>query len=481
MEEAIMKTVNRLRGTWALVVINVDKPDNMYCARHGSSLLIGFGDKSIMVSSEQAGFGRSVSNYICLNDHDITVIRRRNNKVKFESIKNYELKEITIEEKDFSPDPYDHWTIKEIHEQYEASIRAISYGGRIKSDDSVRLGGLIDYESELLKIKHLILLGCGTSLNAAKHSVQYFRDLNNFVIVHALDGSEFTDKDLPFGQEHETAVIFLSQSGETKDLYRCLKICRNSDVLITIGVINAVDSLIAREVDCGCYLNAGREVGVASTKAFTSQVIVLSMIAIYFAQINDLHKNRRMRYIKSLRQLSQDIRNSIDLTNEIIKSIIPSIIDHKSMFILGKGSMVPVAEEGALKTKEIGYIHSEAYGGNALRHGPYALLENDTPIIFISPIDSNFNVGPNESYFNLMNNTIEEVKSRCAKVILITDSELDNISSIEKIDHLVTVPCNLHYQGILHNIPLQLLAYYLSIQKGNNPDKPRHLSKCVSV
>jgi glucosamine--fructose-6-phosphate aminotransferase (isomerizing) len=480
MEDAILKSTSRLRGTWALVVICSDKPDNMYCARQGSALLIGFGDHSIMVSSEQAGFGQSITNYICLNDHDVTVIRRRDNKVKFEQVSNYELKEVTIQANELTPDPYPHWTLKEIHEQYEASIRAISFGGRILSDTEVRLGGLLEYAEELKEVEHLILLGCGTSLNAGRHAIQYFRDLGSFTTVQALDGSEFTTRDIPSKQADKTAVIFLSQSGETKDLYRCLKVCRNSDILITIGVINAVDSLIAREVDCGCYLNAGREVGVASTKAFTSQVIILSMIAIYFAQIHDINLKRRKNYIKSLRRLSQEIRTITTQCDQISKRIAELLVDQRSMFVLGKGSLIPVAEEGALKTKEIGYIHSEAYGGNALRHGPYALIENGTPIFFLSPSDSCLTVTSlGESHFSMMNNTIEEVTSREALTVMVTDVPKSKVTP--KADYVITVPSNPHYQGILLNIPMQFVAYHLSVLKGNDPDKPRHLSKCVSV
>jgi glutamine---fructose-6-phosphate transaminase (isomerizing) len=480
MEEAILKATARLRGTWALVIICSDKPDNMYCARHGSALLIGFGDRSIMVSSEQAGFGQSVTNYICLNDHDVTVIRRRDNKVTFEQIHDYDLKEVTIQANELTPEPFLHWTLKEIHEQYEASIRAISFGGRILSDSEVRLGGLLEFESDLKNVEHIILLGCGTSLNAGRHAIQYFRDLGRFTTVQALDGSEFTSRDIPLNRSDKTAVIFLSQSGETRDLYRCLKVCRSNDILITIGVINAVDSLIAREVDCGCYLNAGREVGVASTKAFTSQVIILSMVAIFFAQIHKIKLKRRKNYIKSLRRLSREIKHVTIQCKQISEEVSRSLVDQKSMFVLGKGSLIPVAEEGALKTKEIGYIHAEAYGGNALRHGPYALIEIGTPIFFLSPADSYLTTSIlGESHFALMNNTIEEVKSREAMTIVITDVEQSTVTS--KADHIIIVPSNPHYQGILLNIPMQLIAYYLSVLKGNDPDKPRHLSKCVSV
>jgi len=465
MKLAVMKAISRLLGTWALVIICKDKPDNMYCARHGSPLLVGFNGCYTMVTSEQAGFGSNANNYICLNNNDITVIRRRNNKLNFENIENYELRKVTIKNNELTPEPFNHWTIKEIHEQYEASIRAISFGGRIIENDRVVLGGLVPHIDRLKKIEHLILLGCGTSLNAGNHSIEFFKDLCEFTTVQAFDGSEFTDKDIPF--RGSVCALFLSQSGETKDLYRCIKICRDNDVF-TIGVINVIDSLIAREVDCGCYLNAGREVGVASTKAFTSQVIVLSMLAVFFAQINDLNKSKREYYLKSLRQLSTDIKKTITTTNDICETIANYLKLQKDLFVLGKGSMISVATEGALKTKEIGYIHAEAYGGNALRHGPYALIESGTPIIFVNPNDSNF---------SLMNNTIEEVKSRDAYPIVISDINDVSRHAVYKI----IVPFNRIYRGILHNIPMQLIAYYLAVKKGHNPDMPKNLSKCVSV
>ncbi|VBB17700.1 glucosamine-fructose-6-phosphate aminotransferase [Yasminevirus sp. GU-2018] len=465
MESAIMKAISRLQGTWALVVLCKDKPDNMYCARHGSPLLVGFGGPYIMVTSEQAGFGKYVNNYICLNNGDLTVIRRRGSKISFDNIENYVLRDVTVKSNELTPEPFQHWTLKEIHEQYEASIRAISFGGRIVENDKVRLGGPMMHEEALKQIDHLILLGCGTSLNAGQHSIAYFKDLCNFTTVQAFDGSEFVVDDIP--KRGRSCAVFLSQSGETKDLYRCIKICRDANVF-TIGVINVVDSLIAREVNCGCYLNAGREVGVASTKAFTSQVILLSMLAIFFAQINDLNKSKREQYIKALRQLPTDIKKVIQSSDETCKKIASYLITQKDMFVLGKGSMISVASEGALKTKEIGYIHSEAYGGNALRHGPYAVIESGTPIVFLNPYDQNF---------ALMNNTVEEVKSRDAYPIVISDTHDTSRHAQQKI----VVPNNRIYTGILHNIPMQLIAYYMAVGKGHNPDMPKNLSKCVSV
>lgn len=465
IEHAIMRTISRLCGTWALVILCKDKPDNMYCARHGSSLLVGFSSSYIMVTSEQAGFGGYVNNYICLNDGDLTIIRRKNNKITFDNIENYVLRDVTIKSNELTPEPYKHWTLKEIYEQYEASIRAISFGGRIIENDRVKLGGPMAHCDVLKHIDHLILLGCGTSLNAGLHSITYFKDVCDFITVQAFDGSEFTIMDIP--KRGKVCAIFLSQSGETKDLYRCVNICKKSNVF-TIGIINVVDSLIARNVDCGCYLNAGREVGVASTKAFTSQVILLSMLAIFFAQINDLNKSKRKQYINALRQLPVDIKKTINSSSEICKDISTYLATQRDIYILGKGSMVSVASEGSLKIKEIGYIHSESYSGNALRHGPYAVIENGTPIIFLNPFDQNF---------VSMNIIVDEVKSRDAYPIVISDT-----SDVSRhATHRVIVSKNRIYQGILHNIPMQLVAYHLAVIKGHNPDMPKNLSKCVSV
>jgi glucosamine--fructose-6-phosphate aminotransferase (isomerizing) len=465
MEEAIMQATKYMQGTWALSIICIDKPDNMYCVRHGSPLLIGFAEDYIMVASEQSGFCTNVTNYICLNNQDITVIRRRDNKINFENITNYKVRDINTTINELTPHPYTHWTIKEIHEQYEAAIRAIGFGGRLLNDSEVLLGGPHEHTYKLKQVDHLILLGCGTSLNAGKHGVHFFKDLCKFTTVQAFDGSEFNSSDIP--QNGKTALVFLSQSGESRDLHKCIKIGRDAGLFL-IGVINVVDSQIARDVDCGCYINAGREVAVASTKAFTNQVIILSMLAIFFAQIHNINHDKRKHYISCLRQLPIQIKETLKNTDKIAQDVAQYLKHQKSCFILGKGSMISIAEEGALKTKEIGYIHSEAYGGNALRHGPYALLEKGTPIIFVNPYDE---------HFLLMNNTIEEVVSRHAIPVSISDKKCTS----QHAKYVIIVQENDVYKGILHNIPLQLIAYHLSCVKEINCDYPRGLAKCVSV
>jgi len=467
IKTALMKATSRLQGTWAIVLLCIDKPNNLYCARHGSPLLVGFNETFVMVSSEQAGFSKYVNNYICLNDGDISVIKKLNKQIVFEKIENYVLENITITGNELTPHPYKHWTIKEIYEQYDSSIKATSFGGRLQDGFKVRLGGPLMNKEKLLECEHLLILGCGTSLNAGIHVSYFFKDLCDFNTVQVFDGSEFTLNDIPkFGK---SCAVFLSQSGETRDLYKSLELCKSKN-LFTIGIINVVDSLIARTVDCGCYLNAGREVGVASTKAFTSQVIVSSMLAILFSQIKGINEMKRTNYIKCLRQLPLDIKKTLDnMQVDEIAKYLSDLQGNNSAFILGQGIMHSVAIEGSLKIKEIGYVHAEGYGGKALRHGPYALIENGTPIILLHPKDENA---------ALMDSTIQEVISRDACVIIITDSQGHKIPNAK---FTVLVPENNIYKGILHNIPLQFIAYHIAIIKGHNPDMPRNLSKCVSV
>ena len=465
LEKSILKATNEMLGTWALCIICTDFPDNIYCIRHGSPLLIGFNDDYIIISSEKSGFCNYINNYLVLKDNDLSVIKKENNKFLFEKINDYKINDFDNSIIELTPSPFKHWTIKEINEQYEASIRAISFGGRLLDDNEVKLGGLNEQKKYLLEIENLILLGCGTSLNAANFSKTFFRDLTNLNIILTFDGSEFSFDDIP--KKGKTAFIIISQSGETKDLRNCIEIGKSNNCLL-IGVVNSVDSYISREVDCGCYLNAGREVGVASTKAFTSQVILLSMIAIYLSQINNLNIEKRKRYIKCLRNLPIDIKNTLNDNYEIIEKISNNFLNTYSLFILGKNNFKYVADEGSLKIKEITYIHSESYALSALRHGPYALLNENIPVIFLVNDDSNI---------NLINSTIEEIKSRNSMVYCITNNEL--VSS--KSDLNIKVPKNELYSGLLLNIPIQLLSYNISIIRGNNPDKPRNLAKCVSV
>ena len=460
--DTIKKTLKMMSGTWGLAIMDLDNPDKLFCVRHGSPLLVGQMDDMVIVSSEQSGFHGLVNNYFILDSNDICIITKNDNKIHIDTNKKYDLYDTLSTNFDLSPTPYPYWTIKEINEQFDASLRAISLGGRLLEDDKVNLGGLEENKEVLTRIDNLIFLACGTSYHAALYGIHYFKDLCNFNTIQIVDGAEFTEKDIPkFGN---TALVMLSQSGETKDLHRCIDIGKDNDLFI-IGVINVVDSMIARESNCGCYLNAGREVGVASTKSFTNQVILLSMMAVWFSQIHDKNSNKRRNYIECLRKLPYDIKKTIESSNEN-KDMMVDLLNKPSLFVLGKGKGEAIAREGALKIKEITYIHAEGYSGSALKHGPFALLDENLPVILIAPL--------NEHYAK-MNNAYEEIKSRYAPILFITD---DDKCSYE---NKVIVPNNKIFCDLLSVIPLQIAEYYLSIERGLNPDLPKNLAKCVTV
>ncbi len=458
---ALKKTLSMMHGTWGLAILNKKEPNKLYCVRHGSPLLVSVNKDMIMIASEQSGFCGLVNNYFVLDSNDICIIEKSDTQLNIKTNNKYKNIEANKTNFDLTPAPYKHWTIKEIYEQYDASLRAISMGGRLLNNNDVRLGGLEENKEILKRIDNIILLGCGTSYNAGLIGVNYFKDLCNFNTVQIFDGAEFTEKDIP--KIGNTALILISQSGETADLINCINIAKKKDLFI-IGVVNVVDSLIAREAHCGCYLNAGREVGVASTKSFTNQVIIISMIAIWFSSLSNINSNKRRAYIKYLRKLPYDLKTTIEYCDKKVKKYIP-LLNRKSIFILGKGNAEAIAREGSLKIKELTYIHAEGYNGSALKHGPFALLDENVPVILIAP---------DNEYYDKMINSYQEVKSRKSPIILITDKESSH-------DNTLLLPKNKIYSDLLSVVPLQLFSYYISIFKGLDVDKPRNLAKCVTV
>ena len=460
--EALNQTLNELQGTWGLVILNIDYIDTMFCVKHGSPLLIGQEEEYVMATSEQSGFHGMVNNYFILDSNDICKIRIKNGKIILKTDKKYKTKKILQNNFKLTPQPYPHWTLSEIHEQSKSIKRAISFGGRLMNTDQVHLGGLDKNIEILRRIDNLLFLGCGTSYFAGMIGVKFFKELTNLNTISLYDGAEFTQNDIP--KIGNTAVILLSQSGETLDLHRCISISRENNLFL-IGVVNVVDSLIAREVDCGCYLNAGREVGVASTKSFTSQVIILSIIAIWFAQMKKINENKRRKYITCLRQLPKQFEDTIKYSKSLKKMLI-SFLKSDHLFILGKNKSEAIAKEGALKVKEISYIHAEGYSGSSLKHGPFALLGKDFPVILIMPKNKDF---------SKMKNAYQEIKSRNAEILCITD-DID-----WKCKHKIEIPHNEIFSDLLSIIPIQFAAYFASVHKGYNPDTPRNLAKVVTV
>jgi glucosamine--fructose-6-phosphate aminotransferase (isomerizing) len=470
MTESVKHAVSELKGTWALVIIHREHSNKLWITRNGSPLLLGIEEDFVMIASEQIAFHNYIKQYIVLNNHDLIEVSLIDQKISYNvNIQEYQTKVKQHTNIELSPTGYDHWTIKEIHEQPESVLRAINNGGRLLSDSTVRLGGLDSNKSNLLSIDHMILLGCGTSFHSGLWVLDIFKGLEIFDTVSIYDGADFNKHDIP--RWGKVGAILISQSGETKDLHRCIQIIQENN-MISIGVVNVIDSFIARESDCGVYLNAGREVAVASTKSFTNQCIVLTLIAIWFSQnivswsSNPKKKNicleKRKRIIKDLHNLPFQMKEILKIENlDKIKHISRTIIGKNSMFILGKGKEEAVAKEGALKIKEITYIHAEGYSSSALKHGPFGLIVPGLPIILLDV---------NEKYREKNENVFQEVSARGAHVLKISDENGQLI-----------IGKNQTFGGILSNVYIQLISYYCALEKGLNPDFPRNLAKVVTV
>jgi glucosamine--fructose-6-phosphate aminotransferase (isomerizing) len=458
-QKSIQATIADLQGTYGIIVVDLKSPDKLFCVRNGSPLLVGKSDGCVIITSEQSGFCNLVSNYITLHNDDICVIERTGGLL-IKTSGTYTGKKVLSMNHDLSPQPFAHWTLKEIWYQPTVVLNAINNGGRIDGPSKVKLGGLDQHLSLLKDVCNIIILGCGTSFFAGLYGMHFFKRLTNMNTVQVFDGAEFSSHDIP--RVGKTAVILVSQSGETKDLHRCIEIAYQGNA-ITIGVINVVDSLIAREVDCGVYCNAGKEVGVASTKAFTSQVVCLSLMAIWFSQLHGVNEQLRTRTISDLQNLSNDFKNTIENVEPVVKTMIPKLMNAKNMFVLGKGSDECIAKEGSLKIKEISYIHAEGYSASSLKHGPFALLDETFPVVILN-LDGRYEAK--------IQNCVEEVRSRGSPVFIISANPNNNE---------IGVSANMSYSSLLGLVPIQMLAYYLSVQKGINPDKPKNLAKVVTV
>ena len=462
MIEAIGLTIEQLKGTWALVIIHKDYPNKIWAVRNGSPLLLGTTPSCIMLASEPIAFHQYVNQYVVLKDHDVLEIERtRDGFIYNKSLSKYVKQMKTGEPVEMTPDPYPHWMLKEINEQPDAVLRAINNGARIASETTVKLGGLDTCRPILEGVDHLVLLGCGTSYHAGMWSLDIFKSLKCFDTVTLYDGADFGAKDVP--SRGKTAAVLLSQSGETKDLQRCIQVIQENG-LISIGVVNVIDSFIARETICGVYLNAGREVAVASTKSFTNQCVVLALLAVWFSQTKQTCEEKRRKIIADLHQLSFQIEGLFtDENQQNIRKVADKIKDSRSLFILGKGKEEAIAKEGALKIKEIDRIHAEGYSTSALKHGPFGLLEPGMPVIVICN---------GEEHRDKTANAIAEIKARDADIYILLDNSNDSFCTFDT---------NTTFGGLLANVCLQWLSYECAVIKWISPDFPRNLAKVVTV
>ena len=458
IKDSIAASTKQLSGTWALVILCKLERHKIWVTRNGSPILLGLDQNFAMVVSEQSAFSNYITKFIPIDNHDIIEIKLEDGKISYSTnICESKIVSKTIQDMDISPFPYKYWMEKEILSQPESINNAINNGGRLSRDECVKLGGLDSHKDKLMKIDHLILLGCGTSYNSGHWSIALFKSFSIFKSVTIYDGAEFTENDIPDGI---CGFVLLSQSGETRDLIACLDIAKSKSIM-TIGIVNVVDSFIARETTCGVYLNAGREYAVGSTKSFTNQCIVLALTAIWFAQNKQVHVEKRKQIINDIRILPLHIENVLS-KGTLVDELLNQFDYSQSCFILGKGSNQAIANEGSLKLKEISYIHAEGFSSSALKHGPFALIVEDVPI-FIIDID--------HVHHDKNMNAFHEVSARGANPIIISCFK----------NGLLTIDNNNTFGGILVNIYFQLIALKIAILKGHNPDFPRNLAKVVTV
>ena len=467
-ENSLNTALRQIRGAFAVAIINKKTPNCLYGARRGSPLVVGIAENNFFLASDASPIVKHTNEVIYLKDNEIVKISSENLKItnlKKEKI-NPEVKKIELKIEEIEKGGFDSFMLKEIMEQPK-SIRRSMLGRVNINKKSLFINGINDYVNKLLNAKRIIIVGCGTSWHAGLVA-EYFFEKYTRIPVEVEYGSEFRYRN-PILNENDV-VFFISQSGETADTLESVRITKKKGAT-ALGIVNNVGSSIARLTDEGCYLHAGPEIGVASTKAFTSQLIIMFMIGVRLAKRLDTIKEKK--YVEMIYQLD----NIPKLVEEIlkqrnkIKNIAKIIFKKRSCLFMARGTNFPVGLEGALKLKEISYIHAEGYPAAELKHGPIALLEKGTPVVVICT--------RSDEYEKTIAN-IEEVKARKAMVIAILDSKNKHVSKM--VDHSIVVPqIKNDFSPILNIIPLQLLAYYVAKYKKLDVDKPRNLAKSVTV
>ncbi len=467
LPEAVRNALLLVEGTYGVAVISTNEPDKIVVARKGSPLVIGIGNEENFIASDVNALITHTTSIVYLEDGEMAVVKRdgfeartlHDDKVEKEVI------EVDMEVDEITKGGYPHFMLKEIMEQPE-SIRN-SMRGRILYEEGIsKLGGLSGYEDRIINSRRILIVACGTSWHAGLVG-EYMLEQFTRIPVEVDYGSEFRYRN-PIITPEDTA-IFISQSGETADTLAALREAKRRGAL-TLGICNVIGSTIARESDTGVYIHAGPEIGVASTKAFTSQLTVLALLTVLIARSKHLSRQDGQMILRELESIPDKVSEILKL-NEQIEAIAEKFKDAKNFLYLGRGYNFPVALEGALKLKEISYIHAEGYPAAEMKHGPIALIDENMPTVFIAPQDS--------VYDKVISN-IEEVKSRKGVVIAIASEKDDKIEKL--VDYTIKIPDTIRMlMPILTSIPLQLLAYHIAVKKGLNVDQPRNLAKSVTV
>jgi|SRR5690554_3335206 len=465
--KSVRLALTEVEGTYGLAVVYEKEPDKIIAARKGSPLVIGIGDNENFVASDVSAILSHTKQVIYLEDGELAEVYKDRfiAKTITDAEIEKEIHEITMSLDEIDKGGYSHFMLKEIMEQPETVNNSMR--GRILFDKGTAvLGGLTDVMGRLVNSKRIIITACGTSWHAGLVGEYMFEQFCR-IPTEVEYASEFRYRNPIINQDD--AIFFISQSGETADTLAALREAKLKGALV-LGICNVVGSSIARETMAGVYTHAGPEIGVASTKAFTSQLIVLALITLLIARRKDMSEVDGRSIAEEMMALPEKISAILKL-NDQIEKIADDFKDASNFLYLGRGYNFPVALEGALKLKEISYIHAEGYPAAEMKHGPIALIDENMPVVFIAPKDS--------TYDKIISN-IEEVKARGGRIIAIATENDNGIDSL--VDYTIKIPSTIRMlMPILTVIPLQLLAYHIAVKKGLNVDQPRNLAKSVTV
>ena len=466
--EAVQAALQEVVGAYGIVVICKDEPEIMVAARLGSPLVLGVGEGEYFVASDASPIIEHTRNVVYLDEGEMVVLKNDGYTISQIKDKKVVYKDISIIEHDLEAiekGNFPHFMLKEIHEQVNTITDTMR--GRLQVDKGYAfLGGLSDYMTRIENAKRFYITGCGTSWHAGLIG-KYLLEEYAGIPVYVEYASEFRYRRTII--DNETIVIAISQSGETADTLAAIKKAKEKGGL-TLGICNVVGSSITRITDCGVYTHAGPEIGVASTKAFTAQVTVLTMLALLLGRKKGMSKQQGIKLSTALANVGKDVKTILSDT-KVIEKIAWEYEKVDNFLYLGRGVNFPVALEGALKLKEISYIHAEGYPAAEMKHGPIALIDEKMPVLFIVPHD--------QTYEKVLSN-IQEVQARKGRIIILTDKKSKELEKLS--DHIIEIPqSHSRVFPILATIPLQLLAYHLAVIRGGDVDMPRNLAKSVTV
>jgi len=468
--KAVQIALNQVIGAYAICVMDIKKPNEIVAARLGSPLAIGVGNGEFFVASDASPFIEYTNNAIYLEDEEMAIIRLHKplkiRKIKDDKIVSPYIQELQLNLEQIEKGGYDHFMLKEIYEQPEV-IRD-TFRGRLLTDQAlIKMAGIEDHLDKFKNAKRIIIVACGTSWHAGLVG-EYMIEEFARIPVEVEYASEFRYRN-PIIHKNDI-VIAISQSGETADTLAAIKLAKEKGAFV-FGVCNVVGSSISRETHAGAYTHAGPEIGVASTKAFTTQITILALMALRLAKANGtISQSDYLRNLVELELIPEKVQEAL-IENENILEISKVYKDAANCLFLGRGFNFPVALEGALKLKEISYIHAEGYPAAEMKHGPIALIDENMPVIVIAP---------QQNHYDKVVSNIQEIKARRGKIIAIVTK--GDVQVRELADHVIEIPSSTEaLTSILATIPLQLLSYHIAVLRECNVDQPRNLAKSVTV